>query len=311
MQKFCMPSKDGNRIEFYNRYTGKAEEEKVYGGDAVRFFYGNSFGQKLEALISLPFVSVLYGWTQNLRVSRHKVPKFIKNFSIDMEQYQAGSLGHEKKELTYKSFNEFFIREFYSGEREFVKQGKLPAVAEGRYLGYESVTEDITFPVKGKFLRSKDLLAANKWAKDFEAGPMLIARLCPVDYHRYHYPCNGHTLDFYRVGGALHSVNPMALRFRPSLFLENVRRVSILQTECFGKLAYIEVGATCVGRIVQSHDEMKEFKRGDEKGYFLFGGSTVILIGEKGAWKPAQDIIENTAQNREVYIRLGDQIGSI
>lgn len=307
-----MPIQDDNKIMYYNRYSKNIEEEKVYGGDAVRFFYGHPFGQKLEKIVSLPIISQLYGWTQSSRWSRNKVPNFVNDFEIDMNQYEAGSLDHVEKEKTYASFNEFFIRKFSLGQRTFVKQGNLPAIAEGRYLGYASVTPKVQFPVKGTYLNAGKLLAISKWENDFNEGPLIIARLCPVDYHRYHYPCDGHTLDSYRVGGALHSVNPLALRFRPSLFTENIRRVSILQTECFGKLAYIEVGATCVGRIVQSHDESLGFKRGFQKGYFLFGGSTVILLGEKDAWKPSEDILENTMNHqREVYIQLGDQIASI
>ena len=94
------------------------------------------------------------------------------------------------------------------------------------------------------------------------------------------------------------------------IFIKNERQISILDSENFGRLAYIEVGATCVGKIVQSHEE-KTFNRGDEKGYFLFGGSTVIVIGQKGLWTPNQDILENTKQGVETYIKLGEEVGQI
>ena len=108
----------------------------------------------------------------------------------------------------------------------------------------------------------------------------------------------------------LQSENPLALLHRKDIFVKNERRVSILETENFGKIAYIEVGATCVGKIIQSFDESKPFKRGDEKGYFLFGGSTVIVLGEAGKWSPSSDILLNTKKGIETYIHLGDEVGT-
>ena len=160
-------------------------------------------------------------------------------------------------------------------------------------------------------LKAVDLIGNQELAKDFVGGPLMIARLCPVDYHRYHYPDNGMTTKSYSIHGDYHSVNPLALKYRGDIFIKNERRVSILDTEKFGKLAYIEVGATCVGKIVQSFDESKPFKKGDQKGYFLFGGSTVIVCGEKGKWQPSLDMMENTKLGIETYIKLGDEVATL
>ena len=110
------------------------------------------------------------------------------------------------------------------------------------------------------------------------------------------------------ISGDYFSVNPLALRFKGDIFIKNERRVSILETKNFGKLAYIEVGATCVGKINQSFDEENSFNRGDEKGYFLFGASTVVVIGEPGKWKVSEDIVKNSNNNIETYIKIGDTI---
>ena len=139
---------------------------------------------------------------------------------------------------------------------------------------------------------------------------LFIARLCPVDYHRFHFPDDGHYLDLYRIPGRLHSVNPMALKAKGDILITNERHVSILQLKHFGKMAFIEVGATCVGRIVQLSPNDREFKRGDEKGMFLFGGSTVIGIGQPGAWELAPNILEHTNNRIESYLRLGHCIGT-
>ena len=108
--------------------------------------------------------------------------------------------------------------------------------------------------------------------------------------------------------GPLHSVNPTALNKRPDILFTNERVVTILKTKNFGLLAYIEVGALCVGKIVQSHRE-RNYQRGDEKGYFLFGASTVIVLGEQNKWLPDSDLLENSKSQRESLVRLGEKVG--
>ncbi|MBL7664542.1 MAG: phosphatidylserine decarboxylase [Bacteriovoracaceae bacterium] len=295
-------------IKYVNRTTGQLGKEKIYGFKAVRWLYQSSLGKFFAAFLVQKWLSFLYGLWQNTVFSRRKVAPFIRDFSINMNEFQPGSYAQNKIEDSYKSFNEFFIRRFKPGQRNFVSNGSLPAVAEARYVGYEEINPTISFPVKGKFLTLAQLLRPED-QKIFN-GAFLIARLCPVDYHRYHYPDDGTVERSYTLSGELHSVNPLALALKPDIFLKNEKRVAILNTKNFGKLAYIEVGAICVGKIVQSHDESKAFQRGDEKGYFLFGGSTVILIGQKGQWCPSLDILKNTKAGIETYIQLGDVIGT-
>jgi phosphatidylserine decarboxylase len=218
-----------------------------------------------------------------------------------MTQYEAGP---------FSSFNQFFIRKFRDGARPFIDDKRhLPAPAEARYFGWKKVKEGQTFPVKSQFLTADALLGRKEASKPFLGGPMLIARLCPVDYHRFHFPDSGEVDDHWRVGGALHSVSPIALDRRPEIFIQNERHVTVLRTKNFGRIAFIEVGALCVGKIVQTHDLKRPFGRGEEKGYFLFGGSTVIVLGEPGTWRPSDDILDNTEAKRETWIPLGDEVG--
>jgi phosphatidylserine decarboxylase len=297
------------QINYFNRPAQSMETELVYGDSAIKFVYDNSFGQMLAPMIASKPISQLYGCYQDWSISKNKVAPFVEKFKIDLSLYKAGSISVSKKENSYKNFNEFFIREFESKKREFIDdEGKMPAFCEARYFGHEAVNDDVKVPVKGKLLNSDDLLGGSKWSQTFAGGPLLIARLCPVDYHRYHYPLTGETLDSFQIKGQYHSVNPIALTSKPEIFLINERRASILETEHFGKLAYIEVGAAMVGKIIQSHDEAKSHSKGDEKGYFLFGGSTVILLGEKGKWSPSEDILGNTRDGIETYLHLGDEV---
>jgi len=297
-----------NKITFLNRYTSKLEEELVYGGDAIEWLYKSKFGSKVRRLITSRFFSSIYGAFQNTRMSANKVPGFLEKFKIKISDYKKGSV-QGSFENSFLNFNEFFIREFQDGKRKFPETNEnLGAPAEARYFGIENIKKSDKFPVKEIEIDLKNLLGDENLAELFEGGSLLIARLCPVDYHRYHYPDNGSVLNSYFLHGPLDSVNPIALEFDPKILFRNERQVSILETENFGKLAYIEVGATCVGKILQSHRE-RNFQKGDEKGYFLFGGSTVVLIGQKGQWKITSDILQNTQNGHETYIHLGDQIG--
>lgn len=296
-------------IAYFNRYTQAIENEKIYGGKGIEFIYENSLGNLLLPIITHPALSKLYGKIQDTKMSAKKVPEFVTNFDINMDEFEKGSIRVNKIEDSYKNFNEFFIRAFKKGKRTFSEDASdLGAPAEGRYFGYSKITNDIKIPVKGHDLTAENLLCSDKYLEHFQNGPLVIARLCPVDYHRYHYPDGGSTVENYNIHGEYHSVNPMALHFKSDIFIKNERRVSILETENFGLMAYIEVGATCVGKIVQSHDESVPHIKGQEKGYFLFGGSTVIVIGEEGKWEPSSDILSNTSNGIETYIRLGDKI---
>jgi len=290
-----------SETKVWNRYKGNEEAEAVYGDKAIRLLYQTLAGQKLSGILARPFVSQLYGLYQQSALSKKKIPLFISNFKIQM---------HEFENRPFESFNDFFIRKFVPGVRPFVQNPQLPAFAEGRYMAFEKITDDGRYPVKGKYLKALDLLGHSDQAKLFVDGPLVIARLCPTDYHRFHFPDDGKILSSWRISGSLQSVNPNALKFRNDIFISNERNVTLLETKSFGRLAYIEVGAMMVGKIVQTHPA-QTFKRGEEKGYFIFGGSTVILMGEKGKWIPDEDLLKNTAKGMETFVRLGDHIATI
>jgi phosphatidylserine decarboxylase len=290
-------------IKYFNREENFTQVEMVYGDAVVRWLYNSASGNLLSHILCKAPISKGYGLIQsNSLLSKNKVKPFVQKFSIKLDEYE---------DQEFKTFNDFFIRKFKPGKRSFTQiAGEMPAFSEARYFGYEEITDKTQIPVKGIYLQSKDLIANEKWNKTFEGGPLMIARLCPVDYHRFHFPDDGEVLDEYRVKGLLHSVNPIALKKKEDIFITNERHVSILKTKNFGKIAYIEVGAICVGKIVQSY-KGTSFRRGDEKGYFLFGGSTVIIVGEKGMWKPSSDILNYTAKKMETYIKLGQPVAQL
>ncbi|MEM7167507.1 MAG: phosphatidylserine decarboxylase [Planctomycetota bacterium] len=285
-------------IRYWDRVAKELRSEKVYGDAAVRWLYETRIGGWVAHwLLSQRWISKITGFLQSTAWSRRRIPGFVENFEIPMEEFE---------EVRYGSFNDFFCRRFRPQVRPFVESATaFPAFAEGRYLAFEAWSPQQTFPVKGKDLAANALLGAA--ADEFVGGPVLIARLCPTDYHRFHFPDAGSVIRSYRVGGRLHSVNPLALRARSDIFVTNERRVTILETANFGKLAYVEVGAMSVGKIVQTHTG-GPFARGDEKGYFLFGGSTVIVLGEPGAWQPDADLLEKSSIMVETLVRVGERV---
>jgi phosphatidylserine decarboxylase len=247
----------------------------------------------------------LYDWLlaayQNTRRSARQIEPFIRKHKIEMSEF---------KPVIYRSFAEFFDREFRPGARTFVAaSNEMAAFAEARYFGWNRLEANQQFPVKGHSLSAEQILGNEKRAAPFAGGPVLLARLSPMDYHHVHYPDDGLTLDSARLGRSLWTVNWHALQNQPDILFRNERQIDILETKNFGRLAFVEVGAMSVGRIVQVHPRETAFQRGEEKSVFKFGGSAVVVFGEPGKWRPADDILEHTAQSVETLIRLGDTIG--
>lgn len=298
-------------IYYYDRYAQRLKEEKVLGAKEIQWLYSNPLGLGLEWILSFGhFASRLGGLYYDSKASTQKIAPFIQNYQIDTSEFRWGSQTEAKDfASSFENFNEFFCRDFIPGARHFTSdKSLLTAPAEGRYFAAETLHDIVKFPVKGEYLKPSQLLPIEE-AAWFEDGPLLVARLCPVDYHQYHYPDDGKTVCAHHVRGRFHSVNPWALRAKPNIFIKNDRRISILETKNFGALAYIEVGALMVGSIIQKHPEGQPFKRGQVKGEFRFGGSTVIIIGEKGRWSPSEDLLANSYKGTETFVRLGDAVG--
>jgi phosphatidylserine decarboxylase len=187
----------------------------------------------------------------------------------------------------------------------------MGAFAEARYFAWDKLLPRQEFPIKGHSLNAELLLGSINRARLFEGGPVILARLAPVDYHHLHYPDDGLTIDRHRLGKRLWTVNSNALRNQPDILFRNERNVQILETKNFGRLGFVEIGALSVGRIVQLHPLERPFLRGEQKSVFRFGGSAVVLFGEPAAWRPSEDLLEKTSEGIETLVRLGDEIASV
>ncbi|CCD84868.1 Putative Phosphatidylserine decarboxylase [Bradyrhizobium sp. ORS 285] len=254
----------------------------------------------MQWLQSQPAVDWLIAAYQDTRFSARKIEPFIRKHGIDMSQFEPGP---------FRTYAEFFERRFRAGMRSFPEQvERMGAFAEARYFAWERLRSDMEFPIKGTSLRPQDLLGNAEFAARFEGGPVIGARLAPMDYHHLHYVDDGETIHQHRIGGRLWTVNRNALQHQPGLLFQNERVVQLLRTANFGVVGFVEIGALTVGRIVQQHPFARPFSRGQEKSTFRFGGSAVVLFGEPGRWLPERDLLDNTARGIETFIRLGEPI---
>lgn len=294
------------KVSFVDRAAAQTKQEKIYGDAAIRFLYETGPGYLLErAILSQKPLSYLYGIFNNSPLSARRIPCFIKEFEIDLSLFEVPKNG-------FQNFNEFFIRKYKPGIRSFPSLAReLGAPAEARYFAWNQISKTDFFPIKGKSLSLPLLLGSEELAQKFDRGSALVARLCPVDYHRFHFPDSGVPSASVRIEGGLHSVNPMALSRLPTLFQENERMVSTLDSKNFGKIAFVEVGAMCVGKIQQTYQPNVFIDRGHEKGFFLFGASTVVIFFEPGKIRLDDDLILNTKNGIETLVRLGEKIGSV
>ncbi len=298
-----------DQINYINRITGQKEVEEVYGGKALHFLYGHDLISRLlgtsllHSLVKFSPFSALYGSWQKSPLSKKKIQPFIEKFKVDASEFQ---LPVER----FSSFNDFFIRRLKPEARP-IAPGKDVAImpADGRYYFYQNIKEADGFIVKGQKFDIAKLLEDHHLASHYVEGSMVMARLCPIDYHRFHFPCDCVPGPTRLINGWLYSVNPIAVKKNLNIFTENKRTVCEMQTEAFGKVLFIEIGATSVGSIHETYTPGHFHPKGAEKGYFSFGASSLILLFEKDCITFDSDLIAATEQGLEIRCLFGQSMG--
>jgi phosphatidylserine decarboxylase len=291
-------------IRFYNRYTQSVETEQVYGEKWLRWTYETALGGvSVWALIKRAVFSHWYGWRMDRPVSAQKVLPFIADYDLDVDEFA-------KSPLEFKTFNDFFYRALKKDARP-IAAGEDVAVfaADGRHLAFPDVDAANGFYVKGAKFSMAELFGDEALAREFAGGAMVISRLCPVDYHRFHFPVAGVPTEPKLINGYLYSVSPIALRRNVGYLVQNKRALTLVNDTRFGRVAVFEVGATCVGTIRNFFEAGKPVTKGAEKGLFTFGGSCVITVFQKGRIKFDDDVVAQSAQHVETYARMGDRLG--
>ncbi len=291
-------------IRYFHRAKRVVETEKVYGENWVRWTYESKGGSLLlHALAKRHIASWFYGWRMSRPVSANKVLPFIVDYGLDVDEFA-------KSPFLFKTFNDFFHRALKPGARPIAPGGKVAVLpADGRHLAFQNVDATDGFYAKGQRFDLASFLGDPALAAEFAGGSLLISRLCPVDYHRFHFPVGGTAGEARLVHGYLYSVSPIALRRKLDYLWQNKRMVTLVESPVFGKVAVCEIGATMVGSIVQTYLAGENVPKGAEKGLFKFGGSCVITIFQPGRIRFDADLVEQGAQGLEVYARMGERLG--
>ena len=281
-------------MKIYDRKTKTYEDIVQYGAGKLDFLYNNPVGRIFLGIAVSPFVSNVYASKNAKKSSVKKIPAFIKEHNIDMSDFE---------DREYKSFTDFFTRKIRYGKRPVdMTPGALISPADSKLLVYE-IEKDTSMRIKGRTYTVDEILADAENAKEFAGGYALVFRLTVDDYHRFCYPDKGCLISKRFIKGKLHTVSPVSKNHK--IYMENTRLVNLLKTEKFGTIAYIEVGAMLIGRIVDNGTDV--FEKGQEKGYFEPGGSTVIIMVRNV--EIDKDIMEQSASGIETKVRYGERIG--
>lgn len=261
---------------------------------SLRFLYETVCGRAVLKLLTQVWISKLVGAFMNTSLSVPLIKPTVKKHGIDMTRFEP---------CRYHSYNSFFTRQLKQENRE--PSSGLTSPCDGKLTVYP-INDQMELSVKGGTYTLEDILQNQELASEFRGGLCLQFRLTIDDYHRYGYFDDCREETYYDIKGILHTVQPIAFR-RHKVYKENSRSVTVLSTAHFGRAVQIEVGATCVGRI-QNHHIPGSHSRGEEKGMFLFGGSTVLLLLKQGIID--EEILLNSQKGLETVVRFGEQIGT-
>jgi phosphatidylserine decarboxylase len=289
-------------IPLYNRQTQTLETESVFEQNLMGFLFGTRLGLGLaETVLKHRWPTAWYALWQQSRFSKPQIKTFIEQYHINTQEL-------ERPLASFTSFNDFFIRKLKPAARPIDRDpSHLIAPADSRLLAYQ-IQHDTILPVKGKGFTVRELLR-DASASEYFNGFCLIFRLAPVDYHRFCYIDDGAQNPVRVINGFYRSVNPLAIWKQLPVFSENQREACVLHTRNFGQVTHVDVGATGVGRIIQHQRQGGPCQRGQEKGYFEFGGSTTILLFKAGVVHLDEDIAAYSGRGIETLVRYGERIG--
>ncbi|UTY40744.1 phosphatidylserine decarboxylase [Allocoprobacillus halotolerans] len=263
----------------------------------LRLLYSHFLGRCALKVLTLPFITYIGGWYMNSRFSKRKIQPFITQNQINMSQY-------EKQD--YCCYNDFFTRKIKKDKRPIHMQDDVLIAPADSKLSYYRITQDTHLKIKDSIYALSDLLQNETLAQTYDGGVCLIFRLTVDDYHRYCFIDDGTKEKDVYIQGVFHTVNPIANDYYP-IYKQNSRSYSLLHTKHFDDVIYMEVGAMMVGKIV--NHSLMSFHRGDEKGYFEFGGSTIVVLLKKDIVEIDEDIIQNSLNHDETRVLMGERIG--
>jgi len=287
---------------FYYDKENNLITEKTENLMFLNFLYFNKFGVYLKPIFIQKFMSKLMGFYQDSYLSKYQIKSFIKKHDINMFEFS-------KSENEYKNFNDFFIRELKPNIRTIDNDiNTIIAPADSKLFVIPDISQDTEFFVKNIKFNLNIFLNNNELAKKYDNGLILIFRLSPSDYHRFHTPFDCIILEAKNINGNLESVNSLVYKSGLQPLYTNERKLITLNSELFGSVLFIPVGAMFVGKIVNTYKSNRAYKKGEEIGYFKFGGSTIVLVFEKNKIKVKDKFLTNSKNGYETQVKIGDVI---
>jgi phosphatidylserine decarboxylase len=298
--------KSPNSAVYVDRRTGERKRDPIYKRDLLDWLYNSAAGWLLTRLIlSRKIVSQSYAWLNRRRSSARKIPGFIEAMGVNMEE----SLRSPEE---FNSFNDFVTRRIDMSQRSIAQDPDLcVAPADGRILAFPVVDDATYFALKHCSFSLRTLLCDDELAKRYTNGSLVISRLYLADYHHFHFADDGIPHEPVPIAGRYYATTPYSRRWIVPFFAENCRTLTLFDSEHFGRIAIVEVGAFTVGSIKQCFRPGVRVCRGDHKGFFELGGSVVALLFESGAIALDQDLCDNTCAGLETFVRLGESIGRV
>lgn len=269
-----------------------------------QFMYTNPVGRAFrQVLTGNQLFTRLSGAYADSFLSRSHIKGFVKKYDIDMDEA-------ENDVKNYRTFNQFFTRKLKEGARPLAAgQDILTAPADGHVLHIDEISERTVFGVKKHKFTLDKFLGDKKLAAQYEGGTMLIFRLAPWDYHRFHFPANGTPQKWKRIRGSYESVHPITYASGVQPLSQNERHLIKVNTDEFDDMILVPVGALCVGKIKETYTPNERQEKGDEAGYFAFGGSTVVMLFKPGVVDVEQHIVQNSRRGKEIPVKMGEAIG--
>ncbi len=287
-------------IDYIERSTNTIKKERIVAKGALRWLYYTPGGKiTLHMLLKRKLASTIVGHFMSSPLSYIHVNKFIKKHNVDLSLY------HD--EGGYKTFNDFFHRKIKKEKRPIGDAFVSPA--DGKLLAFQNLSHLPSFFIKGSEFALHEFLRDEMMAVKYKDGTMVIVRLAPTDYHRYHFPVSGIATESKSLKGRYFSVSPVAMKKSIRILSQNRRVFNIIKTEEYGDVLMAEIGASLVGSIIQTYTPNTVVEKGSEKGYFAYGGSTIVLIFEKDKVTIDADLLENTRKHLETEVKMGENIG--
>ncbi|GLR17250.1 archaetidylserine decarboxylase [Portibacter lacus] len=289
-------------IQFVDRASGDLVSENPPGEKLLKFFYQSTLGKlSLDLIVKRKLISSIYGRMMSRKSSKNKITDFVQTYKIDLKEAI-------KSLEEFTSFNDFFYRKLKPEARP-IGEG-IVSPGDGKLLAFESIGNLQSFFVKGHEFTLDCFLQNQNLADEFKDAAFFILRLAPNDYHRFHFPYAGIPEKVHAIKGSYFSVSPYALAENfARVFCENKRTYTILKTTDKGRILLSPVGATMVGSIHHTYEAGKALKKGDEMGYFSFGGSTVVILVPKDSIVIDADLLENTKNRMETAVKMGERLG--